>query len=494
MGWREQLTAATVEIEELERQLAASKANADALAILLAARDAEIVALKARIAELEAQPTPEPEPVPEPTPEPPPVSDRTFKLPADGAVVSGVLPYGALEVTGSNIVKVVFFAGSTQLNTETAAPWQGGPVDTTKYANALLTLGAKVTGTDGVVEEIVRLVTVANTAPAPTPTPVSLKLGVYRWFPPTGPEAVDKFSAWLGKQVMVASMFCDGSTWGGIDSPNWQLGPWSSWVKAKAGRNLSIAVPIVPPGGSLAACARGDYDSHWKTLANNIAANGLLSAYLRLGWEMDGGWYSWAANLGSGKEASFAAAFRRIVTVMREARPTNAWKFVFNPTTDAGKSLSWLQSAWPGDAYVDVLGVDHYDASWATNTYPYPSTCDAACRLARQKTAWDSNAVKLNVVRDFALARGKPLAFPEWGVTSRSDGHGGLDDPYFIQKMHEFMSNPANKVDHHIYMNISDAANAYDSRITDDWTVRDSPTGPTKYPLAAAKYKQLFGA
>jgi hypothetical protein len=56
------------------------------------------------------------------------------------------------------------------------------------------------------------------------------------------------------------------------------------------------------------------------------------------------------------------------------------------------------------------------------------------------------------------------------------------------------MSNPANKVDHQIYMNISDAANAYDSRITDDWTVRDSPTGPTKYPLAAAKYKQLFGA
>jgi hypothetical protein len=43
-------------------------------------------------------------------------------------------------------------------------------------------------------------------------------------------------------------------------------------------------------------------------------------------------------------------------------------------------------------------------------------------------------------------------------------------------------------------MNISDAANFYDSRITDDWTVRDSPTGPTKYPLAGAKFKQLFGS
>jgi hypothetical protein len=267
-------------------------------------------------------------------------------------------------------------------------------------------------------------------------------------------------------------------------------------VKAKPGRNLSLAVAMFPAGigGTLAYCAAGQYDSHYVTLANNLAKYGLLSAYLRLGWEMDGSWYRWAANAGSGKEASYAACFRRIVTVMRQARPTNAWKFVFNPTTDAGKSVAWLENAWPGNAYVDVLGIDHYDASWVTNTYPYPSTCDAACRLARQKTAWDAQVAKLNVLRDFALARGKPLAFPEWGVTSRSDGHGGLDNPYYIQKMHEFMSNPANKVDHQIYMNISDAANFYDSRITDDWTVRDSPTGPTKYPLAGAKFKQLFGS
>jgi Glycosyl hydrolase family 26 len=317
---------------------------------------------------------------------------------------------------------------------------------------------------------------------------------VYWWFPPVIPAAIDVFSQWAGKPVEIGSAFTNNTEWGAIVSPDWQLGPWSQWVKAKPGRNLSLAVAMWPKGigGTLAYCAAGQYDSHYVTLANNLAKYGLLSAYLRLGWEMDGSWYPWAANAGSGKEASYAACFRRIVTVMRQAQPTNSWKFVFNPTTDGGRSLAWLEKTWPGDAYVDVLGVDHYDASWAANTYPYPSNCDAACRLARQKNAWASNEGNLNRLRDFALARGKPLAFPEWGVITRSDGHGGGDDPYFMQKMHEFIANPANKVDHHIYMNVSNESQQYDSRIT-DYATRWDGTGPTRFPLSAAKYKELFG-
>jgi hypothetical protein len=259
-------------------------------------------------------------------------------------------------------------------------------------------------------------------------------------------------------------------------------------VKAKPGRNLSYAVALFPSGGSLASCAAGEYDVHWRNLANNLASYGLHSAYLRLGYEMDA-ISLWGAFKGSGKEASFAGCFRRVVQVMRQTQPANQWKFVFNPT-DQNPGRAWLEATWPGDAYVDVVGVDPYDHSWVENTYPYPSTCGATCRLTRQQTAWSYQASNLNILRDFAIAHGKPMAIPEWGVITRPDGHGGGDNPYYIQKMHEFITNPANKVVFHALFNTS---SDLDHRLNGP-TYYDNPGGPTRFPEAAARYKELFGS
>ena len=49
-------------------------------------------------------------------------------------------------------------------------------------------------------------------------------------------------------------------------------------------------------------------------------------------------------------------------------------------------------------------------------------------------------------MRDMAVAHGKQLSIPEWGVWGRADGHGGGDNPFYIAKMHEFMTDPANRV------------------------------------------------
>jgi hypothetical protein len=196
---------------------------------------------------------------------------------------------------------------------------------------------------------------------------------------------------------------------------------------------------------------------------------------------MDGNWYPWGAPSGSGKEASFAGCFRRVVQVMRQAQPANQWKFVFNPTDIAWPNATYLEALWPGNAYVDVVGVDSYDQSWWPNTYPYPSTCDAACRLQRQQTAWSHRVSRLNTLRDFAAKHGKPMGFGEWGLVnwlsgSGNEGHGGLDNPYYIQKMYEFITNPANNVVMHSYFNVKTAQQ--DHRLS-------------AYPNAAARFKQF---
>jgi len=319
------------------------------------------------------------------------------------------------------------------------------------------------------------------------------QLSVYRWDVPSGPANVDGFGLWLGTAPVIAATYEAKETWGYIDGEDWHLKPWADWVRAKSGRNLSIGIPLLPDsGGSLASCAAGQYDVYWRNLANKLAYHGLHWAYLRLGWEMNGAWFKWGAPMGSGKEASFAGCFRRVVQVMRQAQPANQWKFVWNPGFDGWSSAAYYEATWPGDAYADVVGVDIYDQSWAANTYPYPSTCDASCRLTRQQNAWNSYLPQLNTLRNFAAKHGKPMAFPEWGVITRADGHGGGDNPYFIQKMYEFIMAPATNAVYHTYFNVSAGGGAQDHRITDA-TYQDSPGGSTRMPNSAALFKKLFG-
>ncbi len=337
------------------------------------------------------------------------------------------------------------------------------------------------------------------------PAGASPQLGVYRWDVPDGPSNVDAFSAWLGAPVTLAHAFEASDTWDLVDGAEWQLGPWSQWTRAQPGRNLVLGVPMLPgahdlsgPDGipgtaddpSLAKCGAGAYDARWARLASELSRFGLHRAYLRLGWEMDGGWYAWRARPGDGNEASYAACFRRIVRVMRGAQPASQWQFVWNPTT-AWHDTQYLDAVWPGNPYVDVVALDIYDQSWAANTYPYPAACDAACRLERQRAAWRRQAWYLHAMRDFAAAHGKPLAIPEWGVALRPDGHGGGDNLHFVRRMHEFIHDPANRVVFHAYFNVS--APDIDGRLTGP--VRgDAPGGPTSFPQAAEMVQALFGS
>ena len=112
------------------------------------------------------------------------------------------------------------------------------------------------------------------------------ELGVYRWDAPSGPAGVDAFELWLGAPVPLAQAFEARETWEGIGGAEWQLGPWSQWVRARPRRNLILGVPLLAgPANrsgpdqisgttddvSLGKCASGQYDAHWRKLANQLA-------------------------------------------------------------------------------------------------------------------------------------------------------------------------------------------------------------------------------
>lgn len=90
---------------------------------------------------------------------------------------------------------------------------------------------------------------------------------------------------------------------------------------------------------------------------------------MRPGWEFNGGWYAWAAK-GNAKE--FAEYWRQIVTTMRAVPGAKGLTFCWNPTL--GDQDFPADEAWPGDKYVDYVGVDVYDECWNKDTYPWPAT------------------------------------------------------------------------------------------------------------------------
>jgi Glycosyl hydrolase family 26 len=259
------------------------------------------------------------------------------------------------------------------------------------------------------------------------------------------------FERWLGRGVGVRLDFLPGASWREIEDPAWQLRRWKH-----AGGTLVLTVPLLPGpwdrshggGVSLGNCRSGAYDAHWSRLARNLVEQRLGDSVLRLGHEFNGGWYVWRA---ASAEADFAGCFRQVVRSMR-AVPGSGFEFDWNP------ALGHLEAdplrAYPGDSYVDTIGIDVYDQSWIPDTYPIPADAAPHDVLERRQRAWSGmlhGELGLEFWSHFARAHGKPLAIPEWGLTRRSDGHGGGDNPYFVEQMYRFVRDPANRVAWFIY-------------------------------------------
>lgn len=344
----------------------------------------------------------------------------------------------------------------------------------------------------------------AQTAtPAAAPTPA---IAVYRWGAANrngGAAANEAFAQWLNQPVVWAEDFTPTERWeNNIEGGSWQLGEWSKWKKAVPGRRLILSIPLLPGGWnrggikgpdgkytpvSFDAGARGEYNVHFQRLAENLIKYGLEDSILRLGWEFNGGWYTWRA---SDNIPGFIAYWRQIVQTMRAVPGAEKLQYCWNP------AQSWLQfpaeKAWPGDEYVDIVGLDFYDQSWAKDTYPFPENATPGEIESRQRKAVDDVLIngQEGLVRwsNFAREHHKPFSIPEWGVCKRGDGHGGGDNPYFVEQVHKFISDPANNVLFHCYFDVEASDGAHQLSPGYGTNAKES-----QFPKSAAKFKELFG-
>jgi hypothetical protein len=244
--------------------------------------------------------------------------------------------------------------------------------------------------------------------------------GVFAGYTP-GPD--EAFAKWRGAAIQTATDFMSSGTWIQIDHP---LSIFLAWRQDRAVR-LVLSVPMWPAtGGSLGDAAAGTYNSYYRQLASSLVNDGRADTVIRLGWEFNTPFFRWQVNTAA-EARQYAAGWRQAVRSMRSVSGQH-FEFVWNPDlTDHGIDPAL---AYPGDAYVDDIGLDVYDRSLS------------AGQTSAQR--WDDlvhTKVGLQWQAQFAAAHHKPSAFPEWGlVHDPGSATAGEDDPDFIRHMHDWFS------------------------------------------------------
>ncbi|MDP8910076.1 MAG: glycoside hydrolase family 26 protein, partial [Chloroflexota bacterium] len=291
------------------------------------------------------------------------------------------------------------------------------------------------------------LLTGAAAVPAPATAAPGDLLGV---FPGSGNTAgAIAFGSRTGRTLTYAHDFLDRRTWSSMNDVSWLA---QRWLRAGYTNRLVLTVPMIPDaGGTLASGAAGNYNQHFRTLAETLVGEGQQDVILRIGHEFNGDWYRWTIDVPNGGPL-YAAYWRQIVTTMR-AVPGSNFRFDWSPNngsswTASGRQLE-AETAWPGDAYVDFVGLDVYDQSWAS------WNADPVARWGEYLNA--KNGMRWHAT--FAAAHGKPMTFPEWALAQRSDGNGGGDSAYFVEQMYWWIR--SHDVAYHLYFESPDPNGEY---------------------------------
>jgi mannan endo-1,4-beta-mannosidase len=119
------------------------------------------------------------------------------------------------------------------------------------------------------------------------------------------------------------------------------------------------ALPIIrwePFKQGLADIAAGRFDSYLTEFATSVKKTNVPIA-LTVAHEMNGQWYPWGTQ--KNKPADFVAAWRHIHDLFKRTGATNViWTWTPNVINYLRNAP--LKAFWPGDAYVDWLGIDGY--------------------------------------------------------------------------------------------------------------------------------------
>ena len=202
-------------------------------------------------------------------------------------------------------------------------------------------------------------------------SPQSRLFGLYTPQAPFSWSETDAVAARLGQQPTVTGYFqgWDGPFRADAVTRSWEKGtmPLLTWESRPM---LAANDQAEDPAYSLPRIIDGAYDDYLRQYARDIAALGLPMA-IRLDHEMNGSWYPWAeknlqgeANNGN-RPGDFVAMWRHVHDIF-EAEGANQYVLwvwspnIVNTMPSWQQDGAYLRSLYPGDEYVDWVGLSGY--------------------------------------------------------------------------------------------------------------------------------------
>jgi len=239
----------------------------------------------------------------------------------------------------------------------------------------------------------------------------------------------------------------------------WQQGrlPLMTWESRPiAAGNDTVDAPAY----SLPKIIRGDFDAYLHQYAKDIVATGLPLA-IRLDHEMNGIWYPWSETDGQGNSINgnspgdYVAMWRHVHDVFQQEGANNLVMWLWAPNIvnnlpATHKAAGYLESLYPGDEYVDWVGLSGYlrPPYKSDNDFSFDYTFKASLDKLRSITS-------------------KPILLAEVGA-SETEGHKAA----WITSFFDALAKPENKdIIGFSWFNLAVTSYVEGVRATNDWRI-----------------------
>ena len=219
-----------------------------------------------------------------------------------------------------------------------------------------------VADTGGYNLDYLKIAQVETTTNSPQ---TSIALGAYISGAPWTASKIDEYTGLVGSAPKIVMWYQDwADSWGKQFNPG-------GIMDAVAARGAMPMVTWEPHNGAvsgmqsnyaLRTILSGTYDGYIRDWALQAKAWD-KPFYLRFASEMNGNWFSWSPGVNGNTGAEYVATWRRVVDIFRQEGVTNV-RWVWSPNIEYSGSTPFAD-VYPGDAYVDWIGVDGYN--WGTS-------------------------------------------------------------------------------------------------------------------------------
>jgi hypothetical protein len=277
---------------------------------------------------------------------------------------------------------------------------------------------------------------------------------------PTDNAKSAEVETWRGRALDINTMFLIGhSSWGAATNNVQRDFLLSAISLGRTSWSLSVPLLVAGEQEKYLEGSTGAFDSYHTTIASKLAeALGTLPCVIRLGWEANKGSFAWTWQYDGRPndtppipersvpdtaeyQGYYKAFWNRIGAIYKAALPGALLDFCV--LRDVNRSLdAWMPSSCDivsADVYNTFSGANSYHVDNPTN---FMGSYNVATGIAKGPRG----------ICDFARAKGKLFAVPEWGVTNHSKlASDKANEEGFVRAMFAFFEANADILHHECY-------------------------------------------